>query len=252
MNRGEEKDRRTFSGATALPGLVPVLGMLLCTFVAFGCASIGAGSSRVLEKGEQEVGFGVELAAGFAKRSPTQRAPFPIPYMSASYRRGLGRRVDVGARTWGMATPGFAAIGASADTKIGFKQVGVEARGWELALDPGAGYHQINIGGAPTHVVLGHLPFLIGYSRGGGDRFVVGPRVDYQMMTGVDIHPVHIVLGGTSIGYSWRITDVVTLRPEFVILYTPLRFNGTLDDPDRRGYTFMSFGVGGFVDAWNL
>ena len=217
-----------------------------------GCASAGTGTANVLEAGDQEVGFGVELATGFAKRSPTQRAPFPWPYMSASYRRGLGRQVDLGARVWGMTTPGLHTFGGAADTKIGLKQLDPDVRGWEAALNPSVGYHQVNIGGAPAHVGLASVGLLGGLNRGGGDQFAFGPRVDYQLLAGPDLHPVHIVLGGGSVAYNWRLAPSVELRPQAVVLWSPVRFNGTLADPDRRGYSYLSLGIGAFVDVWNL
>ena len=230
---------------------IALLAMAMATLT--GCASTGPGTARVLEKGESSVGVGADLLIAAPELNDAQRTRIPWFQFTASYKRGLGsplldRRVEAGARLWGMGIPGFFTAGAALDGKWGLLQRPKMERGWEIALAPSTGYHQINLGGAATHTFLGTLSVPFGYNFGvsHGDQFIIAPRIDVQSARSNTQNTIRYAFGGASISYAWHPFENFAILPQFVLLYSPIRFNGTLDDPERRGYVFSQYGMGFF------
>lgn len=221
------------------------IGLTSLLLLVTACASAtGRGTARVLPEGESELSAGLELSFGAANIAPARPLRLPWIQLTAGFRHGLGSRLDVGARTWGIGIPGLFAWGAAADLKVALLRSDSYHSGWDIAIAPGAGYHQINQGFAPIHFAVFELPVLFGYNTGGGDQLFFGIRIDDHVMTADDVNTVNLLFFGAQVGYSWKISELFILRPEIVVTWTPVSFNGTLDDPDRRGLSTLQLNLG--------
>lgn len=224
--------------------------MLVAAAVALapGCASaVGAVPARVLAPGKQEVTGGLGLGVTAAQLSPARPAPLPSAVLSGGYRRGLGERLELGARGWMLGVGGLATYGVSGDVKIGLRDAAESGGRLHLSLDPEIAYERLDYGGSPTHFINGGLALLAGWDLGEGraHHLVVGAHLQDHVMFGPDVHPVNAVFGGASVAFAWRVSQRLELRPLVAFLWSPVRFNGTLDDPDRRGAKLLELGLGG-------
>lgn len=209
------------------------------------CASVtGSGTARTLDKGQTQLGAGFELGLGLPKLSPEYHAPLLWPQFVAGIRHGFSERVDGGARVWGFGIQGLYTAGAQLDTKIALHQADSRNSGTDYTLAPSASYHQVNFGHAPNHSAIAQLPLLIGFNLPGEAQATVGPRVGYQGVFSAGQHPVHLIAFGSNFAVSADINDRITLVPEFVLLYSPVSFNGTVDGGEQRGLTIMQLGLG--------
>jgi len=145
-----------------------------------------------------------------------------------------------------MGGRGFAGCGAAVDGKWGIKQRAARERGWTIAAGPEAGYHQLNVGGAPTHALMLTAPVLFGFNTGRahGNQIVLGPRLMAQRVFGPFQEPLNVWQFGSSFGYLWAPRDNVEVFSQLVWTYAPLSFNGTFEDPERTGYVFAQIGIG--------
>lgn len=230
----------------ARPALIAVFPAL---FGAAGCASsTGMGGARVLEAGKQEFGFGLELTLAGAQISPAAPVGAPWPQLSASFRAGLPGGFELGARTWGFGLPNyFFTLGGGVDAKYAIVKAPSLDEGFDLSIGVGAAYHQQNSAGVPHHVIAAQVPLLLGINLGGKNQLVAGVRFEEQVMLGENQHPVDAAFGGLSLGFVWRAMENIEIRPEVVLLYSPIPFNGTGDSTDRRGLTVLQFGLANVI-----
>lgn len=222
----------------------------LCLSLALlaGCASsTGTGGPRILDGGKQEVALGVDLTFPSVRITPSTPVAGIWPQIGASYRRGFGRGFEAGARTWGFGWPKLLmTIGGAVDAKYGIIQSG-EKRGFDLSVGAGVGYHQINAGGAPTHVIVTQVPLLFGFDVGKDHQIYFGPRFEDHYFTATDVNPVNIAFVGSTVGFSWQVSRWLILRPEAVGLWSPVPFNGTQDANGRTGFGILQFGLSASV-----
>lgn len=220
-----------------------LLALALACVAGVGCASgTGIGMARTLEPGEHRLGGGLELGLGLASTSPTYDIPLPWPQLVIGYRGGLSKRVDLGARGWGFGLRGFRTFGGEVDVKIALKKAASVEDGVDVTLDPRLSYHQAAIGRSPLHALSIRLPLLIGVNTGGGDQFVLGPSIMETVVLGPDLHPIDYLGGGVSVGYGVSVAEGIRVLPEVAMSYSPVSFNGTLEDQDRRGLTTLHLG----------
>lgn len=210
-----------------------------------GCASaMGTGGARVLESGRQEVGMAVDLSLPAAKLGPSEPVPALWPQVGFGYRRGLGADFEMGARVWGFGFPRVLfTFGGGADVRYGIVRAPNLDEGFDLTIGAGAAYHQINVGGAPTHLAVFQVPLLFGVNIGDRHQIYFGPRFEDHYFTGEDVVGVNTAFAGFSLGFIWRALPWLEVRPEIVALHSPVPFNGTADDPERRGLSILQIGV---------
>lgn len=209
-----------------------------------GCgAQTGFGTARVLAPGASEGAVFLEGSLVTARLDRTTDVPLPLIQGGIAYRRGLTEGFELGARAWGLRIRGFASFGASLDGKTQLAESGRV----HVALVTSLGYHQVRLGGTPSHVFSGTLPLLIGVDLG-RDQLFFGPRLSYGIAASYGANAVSAAYYGLSLGYAWRWTRTFTFVPEVVWMYSPVRFNGEIDDPNRRGSNALQLAVGGIID----
>ncbi len=222
----------------------PFTGLIAALLLTAACASsTGMGGPRVLKSGQHEIGIGFDLTLNKANLSPGQDAPAPWPQLTSSYRIGLGGDFELGARTWGFGFVNyFFTFGAGLDLKYGIIQSPDIDSGFDLSIGVAGGYHQVNYAKAPTHTIVTQVPLLLGFNTGGGDQFFFGPRFENQYTFSPEQQPVNSAYGGFSLGYVWRAMPYLEIRPEFVFLYSPVSFNGAVDNGEQRGFMIGQLG----------
>jgi hypothetical protein len=218
---------------------------LILLLLLHACASsTGVGHARVLKDGESQLAFGAELGAGLAQLSPGQPAPGPWLQLGAGYRRGFFG-IEGGARIWGFGLPSrFFTFGGAFDVKVPLLVAPSLEEGFDLSLGLDTGYHQINVARVPAHLFVAQVPLTFGVNLGGGDQLIFGVRLVDQAMTGPDVTPVNMLFFGGSLGFAWRPLAMLEVRPELVLLYSPVSFNGLVEDGERRGLTIVQIGLG--------
>ena len=218
---------------------------LVALALTSGCASsIGTGGARVLDPGEQAFGLGLDVTLPSARVEPSSPVAGVWPQVSLGYRRGLGAGFEAGARVWGAGFPRYIlTVGGGADVRYAIAKAPTRDDGFDLAIGAGLAYHQINAGGAPTHVMVTQVPLLGGVNFEGGHQLFGGPRFEHHYMTGTDVNPVHLPFFGGSVGFSWRAASFLEVRPQVVAMYSPVSFNGTQDPQGRRGVGILQFGI---------
>lgn len=219
-------------------------------FVALaGCMPLtGAGRARTLGAGKTEVSVSPEITL-LSARLASGDVPLPSAQLAAGVHHGLTDRLDVGGRVWGFSLGKYVleSFGLGLGGKYQLKAEDPAPGGSRLAvaLAPSLSYHQISLGGTPEHQVGGTLPLLLGWRVGtGGNQFVAGARIDYQVWMSESQMPLHVFLGGITTGFVWQISRRWSLVPELAMLYTPLRFNGESAAESGKGLTLLSLGVG--------
>jgi hypothetical protein len=218
---------------------------------ATGCPLlIGAGRARTLPVGRTEITLVPEATVLSPKFGGDRRARLPWAQLRVDARRGLGQRLEAGARVWGMSLGayGFWVAGVAGDAKLQLRRV-AEAGPWswkspDVAVAATVAYQQVNIGGTPQHHTMAVLPLLLGWRLGGVVDLVVSPRVAYERWTGESQYPIDVVFGGASLAVQVPLGKRFTLAPELGWLYSPVPFNGEVDTADRRGLSVVSLGIG--------
>lgn len=225
----------------ALLATVPILAI-----ASTGClAQTGFGRARTLPPGEGEISAAIEPQFLTPKRP--QGSEFAIPWVQLAfgYHRGVTEDVELGARVWGLGFPGFQTFGGAIDTKLQLTRSEHRAQGVDVAIGTSLAYHQVRLGGTPWHTFAITIPLLIGVNVGVKDQLVFGPRIADYLWTGEGENTMNLIWGGASLGYAWSVSRTITLMPEVVMMYTPLRFNGESSDKDHRGLVSTQVGLGG-------
>lgn len=217
---------------------------LLAVMCGACASSVGTGGARVLATGQQEVGMAVDLSLPSAQLGPSQPVAGIWPQFGFGYRRGLGANFEAGARVWGFGLPRYLfTFGGGVDARYGIFRAPNIDEGYDLTLGAGVAYHQVNVGGAPTHLAVVQVPLLFGVNIGDGDQIYFGPRFEDHYFSGEDVVGVNSAFVGFSLGFVWRALAWLEVRPEVVALYSPVPFNGTANDEQRRGLGVLQFGI---------
>lgn len=218
----------------------------LLAALSIGCASqTGFGRATTLRPGESEIGVGIEATAILV--NTRRERPVPVPWLdlAAGYHRGVGERLELGGRAWGLAVErvGFSSFGGAFDAKY---QLFRDRGRWDASVAGALAYHQTRLG-TPWHYATATVPLLFGYDFG-ESQLVFGPRLGLTLWMGEGQNPIELPLLGTSVAYAWRISKRFQLVPELVLLYTPVSFDGETQDADRYGATTVQLGVGCVFD----
>lgn len=140
--------------------------------------------------------------------SATPQGVEALPHVDASVRVGVTDRLDLGVRA------GSSLLGLEA--KVLLTEPGDPRLAMSLAPGLG-GVFAAGSGIGPAGVVGLELPLLVGLKFAGGHELVLGPRVlGLLLFSG---QPVQGLLGfGTSVGFSWQVTEGFALMPEVAVL----------------------------------
>lgn len=228
--------------------VVAVLSML-----ASACASqTGLGRASTLEPGQVQAQAAVTASVASVRSTPSGPVPLPWLDLEAGVHYGLARDFEVGARLWGVGIRGLSTWGAALDTKLRLVRPDADpetgdARGWHISVGASPAYHQILIGGTPTHLFTLTVPVLFGVDVG-RSHLMFGPRVVGNVWTGQGQGAIETLSWGLSVGYAIAIGQKWELVPEIVLLYAPVSFNGEVDDEERTGAGFLHLGFGATYD----
>lgn len=213
---------------------------LAASSLSLGCASqMGLGRATTLARGTTEATVGLEAAVVGVKLSPTEPAPIPWAQLYAGVHRGLSDDVEVGARAWGVAIRGLSAFGLAGDAKLSLRK----SEDVDLAVALSAAYHGVELGGFLWNSGTLTLPLLAGVHLG-RHQLVFGPRLAGTVWGSEAMQTTWLFHAGAATAMSFAISNEVSIAPEAVFFYTPVGFNGTREDPDRRGATSLVLGLG--------
>jgi hypothetical protein len=194
-----------------------------------GCASpLGTSKARPIAAGKWQVGGSLDTGLLLMKRSPGRAVPLPHYTLGLGARYGVWRGVDIGARVDGKL---HVLRAPSADT------------GFDGMVGLALAYHAINLGGAPIHSVTTTIPISFGWNTGGGSQLFAGPRVALDYVASPTAKPVTVGRVGAHVGYAWRLFDHLELTPELHVTWSPLGWDGLIDNPERRGLTLVHLGT---------
>ena len=82
------------------------------------------------------------------------------------------------------------------------------------------------------------MSLLFGWSDRAGNQFVVGPRVMDQLAWSDGARPVNQFYAGSSVGFTWWLSDRVALQPQMVVMGSPLVYRAD------RGAVLWQLGTG--------
>jgi hypothetical protein len=206
---------------------------LLALIATAGCAASGSDKARLLAPGQSTLSAGLD-ATITAPRLTGEPPKIPGLQLVSEYRHGLGDH-ELGLRTWGLGVEGLFAAGVACDVKVALAQKAADQRGWDFAWKGGFGYHQFNLGYYPIHSPFAELALLAGFNFNARHHTFFGLRIQPHLLMGQDVHTVDAWFSGLTVGHAWRVGRRLEMRPQLGLLYAPLSFSGTFDDPERRG-----------------
>ena len=174
--------------------------------------------------------------------------PLPSAQLTIAGHYGLNDNSQIGGRLWGLSLGQdvLESWGTSLDTKFQLRRASDApgTRETDIAVAPRLTYHNVTLGGTPEHALGGSLPLIFGWRAGRFNQWVVSARYDYQVLMSESQTPLHVHLGGASAGFVWQLNQRWALMPEFVLLLSPLSFNGESGSHQGRGVSILAFGLG--------
>ena len=206
------------------------------------CAGgLGLGRATVTPVGVTRWSGGAEVSVATATFGPEQEAPLPWLTPVVGVRRGVAPGWDVGARAWGSGWPGLVAVtGAATDVRAQLGraddgQANVMAAGLVVALN------QPRVGDTPFHLASAEVPLWVGIPMD-EDELTLMPRVGAALVTSRGQSPfVTPRLGfGVALHHDRHGRDIA---PQVAWGWSPVPFDGTLEDPARRGFHTLEVGV---------
>jgi hypothetical protein len=219
--------------------LVPLTALL-----ATGCATqSGFGRARVLPEGTGEAGAIVQGSIVSAKLSPGDPVPLPWIQVGLGYHEGLGGGLEVGGRLWLSSLLSATTLGVAADAKLQLDQAAETGDRFDIAVGASLAYQRATLGGFPWHGVTLTVPLLCGVNLG-KHQLVFGPRGGAALTVSQGQNPLLIGYGGLSLAFAAQLTERLSFTPELVLLYSPVPFNGTREDPTRKGASLLELGLG--------
>lgn len=205
-----------------------------------GCASqMGMGRARTLPKGTTQADLGLEAAVVGVKVTPSEALPLPWAHLNVGVHGGVTDDLELGFRGWGAGLRGLSSFGAAADSKVSLRK----SRDVDVAVALSAAYHGVSLGGFLWSSGTLTLPLLIG-ANFEGHQLVLGPRLAGTVWGSESMKTLWLVHVGAGAALSLYLGKGLFLTPEVVMLHTPIGFNGTRDDPERKGATTTVLGLG--------
>jgi len=220
--------------------LAPLAALLLAT----GCATqSGFGRARALPENTGELGAIVQGSLASVKLSPAEPVPLPWVQVGLGYHEGLGRGLEVGGRLWVSSLLSAKTFGLAADAKLQLDSVSGPEDRFDLAVGASLAYQRDSLGGFPWHSATLTVPLLCGLNLG-KHQLVFGPRAGAAFTGSQGQNPLLIGYGGLSLAFAAQVSERLSFTPELVLLYSPISFNGTRDDPSRKGASLLELGLG--------
>jgi hypothetical protein len=216
-----------------------------------GCAHQYTGRATVLEKGEGQLTISGELS--LMKTGRPQGPAIGTPWIQAAlgYHQGIGARLEVGARAFGLGIPGVGGeLGGAGDVKFQLFRSDNREHGVDLAIGASGSYHFVIWGDQPAHVIGGTVPLLFGINMG-PHQMVFALRVADYVLTSYGQKPQNNVFFGGSFGMALR-KGRIQFQPEISVLYSPVRFGGEQNSDETTGFTLVSFGVSLPIDVTDV
>ena len=210
------------------------------------CAGgLDLGRAVVLKPGETRWSAGAEFSVATSTFGPEQETPLPWVSPTVGWRRGLAPGWDVGARGWTFGWPGVGGVsGLAVDAR---RELRTSEKGYDPSVTTGLvlGVHRPIVGGTPFYVLAADSPVWLGFPVNDGE-LTFTPRVGAALVTSMGQTP--FVTPRLGWGVAWHLSrprrEVV---PQAAWGWSPVPFDGTLDQPDRRGFHTFEVGI-----AWTL
>ncbi len=210
--------------------------------LSLGCAGgLDIGRAVVTSPGETRWSAGAELSVATATSGPEQETPLPWVSPMAGVRYGLAPGWDVGAHGWAIGWPGLIGVtGAAADARV---QLRTSAAQYDPSVSAGLSLsmNRPSVGGTPFYLMSAEIPVWLGFPAG-DDEITITPRGGAVLVTSQGQTP--FVAPRLGFGVAWHIAarerEVV---PQVAWGWSPVPFDGTLDDPKRRGFHTFEMGI---------
>ena len=212
--------------------------LAMIALFAGGCGyTARLGSARTIEAGHLELSTGSHLS--LVASGPTR---FPAGNLDLGMRYGIADGFDAAASFRGFWTPYTSIAGGSLEAKIQLSRADSIDAGVDLAIAPAAAYDIVYGGDAAGRFVSFALPVLLGLNIEGGHQLVLAPAFVDQWAISEGASPVHQPFFGGSIGFLWRVDDVVALLPSLGLFHS---FVGT---EGSAGTDALHISAGAFFD----
>jgi hypothetical protein len=210
--------------------------------ITTGCAHQYTGRATVLEPGKGQLTLSGELS--LIKTGRPQGAPIGIPWVQAAlgYHHGIGARLEVGVRAFGLGIPNVGGeAGGAADVKFQLFRSENREKGVDLALGLSGSYHFVTQGDQPFHVAGGTVPLIFGINMG-PHQMVFALRFGDYVLSSYGQKPQNNVFFGGSFGMALRVRRV-EFQPELSVLYSPVHWGGEQLSDETTGLTIVTFGL---------
>ena len=199
--------------ATGLSAAIAALALVACSSqMAYKDARpLGAGNSRFL------------AATQIHTFTPRRGDSLPYPEIAIALRQGLSDRLDVGgsvaALFLGRELSSFA-LEASAQRHI-YRAPG----GWlDIALGAGAAYRVTATADTAFESVQASVPVIVGFNLG-RHHLAVSSHVSWQRWYSEGTDPLDLAAFGSSLGFTWQISQRIALHPELSWARTSVDYN---------------------------
>jgi len=206
------------------------------------CAGgLDLGRAVVVPPGATRWTAGAEVSVATATSGPDQETPLPwlSPILGAAH--GIAPGWEVGLRGWASGWPGVIGVaGAAAHARA---QLRASANGYDPAVATGLllGASVPTTGGTPFPLLWADVPAWLGFPSG-DDEITLTPRAGVVFVTSRGQTP--FLAPRLGFGVAWHLAlrerEVV---PQVAWGWSPVPFDGTLDDPDRRGFHTFEMGI---------
>ena len=206
------------------------------------CAGgLDLGRAVVLAPGDVRWSAGAEVSVATATSGPEQETPLPWISPMVGARSGLAPGWDVGARGWLSGWPGVIGVaGVAADARV---QLRTSTEGYDPTLSTGLvlGLNRPVVGGTAGYLFSADVPVWVGFPTE-DDELTFTPRAGAVFVTSRGQSP--FLCPRMGFGVAWHASlatrDVV---PQVAWGWSPVPFDGALDDPDRRGFHTFELGI---------
>ncbi len=199
------------------------------------------GRAPVTPLGVTRWSAGAELSVATATSGPEQETPLPWLTPIVGVRHGVAPAWDVGARGWVSGWPGLLTVsGAAADVRV---QVVAPSEEGPAPVSTGLviGLHQPSVGDTPFHLASADIPVWLGVPMG-MDELTLTPRAGAALVTSRGQTP--FVTPRLGLGVAWHhARGGLDATPQVAWGWSPVPFDGTGDDPERRGFHTFELGL---------
>ncbi len=211
----------------------------VCALALCGCYSgAGLGRATTLPRGTTRVGGWIEASAVTAQLAGPITAPWG--HLGLQVQRGVHERVELGARVSGGWLPWVDSLSVFGDVKVQLRR---RSNGLDIAVAPSVGYHVARYGGTPWHVLNATTAMMFGYNLG-RHQLVATVRGGYQLIGARGQERLHLGYAALSLGFVARVSEHWELIPEVLLGWSPVRFNGEVQDEGRVGAGIAQLAIG--------